>query len=53
MFQRNLCGFIARKSDLLFRSLTEEEKNRNRSLEAIDGKFFSLFFFNFMFSLAL
>ncbi|KAK3786355.1 hypothetical protein RRG08_022977 [Elysia crispata] len=39
MFQRNLCGFIARKSDLLFRSLTEEEKNRNRSLEAIDDSF--------------
>ena len=36
-FQRDLCSFIARKSDLLFRPLTEEEKNRQRSLEAIDG----------------
>ncbi|GFS17111.1 tetratricopeptide repeat protein 14 [Elysia marginata] len=39
LFQRNLCGFIARKSDLLFRPLTEDEKNHNRRLEAIDDSF--------------
>ncbi|RUS70867.1 hypothetical protein EGW08_021367 [Elysia chlorotica] len=39
IFQRNLCGFIARKSDLLFRPLMEDERNCNRSLEAIDDSF--------------
>ncbi|GFN74037.1 hypothetical protein PoB_000054300 [Plakobranchus ocellatus] len=38
-FKRTLCGFIARKSDLLFRPLTEEEKKQHRNVEAVDDSF--------------
>lgn len=36
-FQKSVCDFIGRKSDLLFRPLSEE-KNRKEEHEIVDGK---------------